>query len=209
LRKQNRDPSFGASAFFILSDGMEAQTSVHLTFGSGHDAAAQTPESPAPSAPRPVLIRSGAIKGSGTWQMPDVSSRIVDVSKKDFRLRFSSQTWAGRIHSAEVLADQKISSPEAARLEHGADYCAWHPVATDLVDRLLANEPDTEISYTLEGFDKNSLEAASIVFYMKTHAGNRIGTLQCFFPHAESAAKIDFDRWVSIVGAHLTLEVRH
>jgi hypothetical protein len=43
---------------------------------------------------------------------------------------------------------------------------------------------------------------------MKTRAGIGLGTLQCFFPRAESAANIDFDRWVSVVGGHLTLEIR-
>jgi hypothetical protein len=60
----------------------------------------------------------------------------------------------------------------------------------------------------VEGFDKNSQSAASIVFDMKTHTGIRVGTLQCFFPRTESAANINFDRWVSVVGGHLTLEIR-
>jgi hypothetical protein len=191
---------------------MEAQTSVHLTYGdpgrgagAGSQAAAA---SPAPSPERPVLKRTGAVKGMGSWQTPDVSSKIVDLGKDEFRLRFSPQTWAGKIGSSEVLADQKMLSPQSAKLPQGTDYCAWHPAAADLVDRLLANQPEAGVSYSVEGFDKNSVEAASIVFYLRTHAGNRIGTLQCFFPRAESAANIDFDRWVSIVGGHLTLETR-
>ena len=43
---------------------------------------------------------------------------------------------------------------------------------------------------------------------MKSHPGIRLGTLQCFFPRAESEANIEFDRWVSVVGGHLTLEIR-
>jgi hypothetical protein len=57
-RNQRWEPSFGSSAFFILSDGTEAQTSVHLTFGDG------TPneEKPADTTPdqnsaRPTLKR--------------------------------------------------------------------------------------------------------------------------------------------------------
>ncbi|MGA2263469.1 MAG: hypothetical protein ABSH28_18795 [Acidobacteriota bacterium] len=210
VRNQNRDLSFGASAYFILSDGMEAQTSVNLSFGNaGHPADdSQATASPAPSRPRPYLTREETAKPVGGWQMPDVRSKVVDVGKNEFRLRFSSQTWTVKIGSPEVLSDQKMSSPLSTKLQEGADYCAWHPVAADLVDRLLANEPDADVLYSVEAFDKNSLEAASIVFYMKTHAGIRLGTLQCFFPHAESAANIDFDRWVSVVGGHLTLEIR-
>jgi hypothetical protein len=34
-RNQKWEPSFGSSAFFILSDGMEARSSINLTFGDG------------------------------------------------------------------------------------------------------------------------------------------------------------------------------
>jgi hypothetical protein len=183
---------------------------VNLTFGDagrkvdGSSAAA----SPVPSLTRPYLKREETVKPVGGWQMPDVRSKVVDVGKNEFRIRFSSQTWTGKIGSPEVLCDQKMSSPLSAKLQEGADHCAWHPVAVDLVDRLLANEPDADVSYFVEAFDKNSLAAASIVFYMKTHAGIRLGTLQCFFPRTESGANIDFHRWVSVVGGHLTLEIR-
>jgi hypothetical protein len=189
---------------------MEAQTSVNLSFGdAGHptDDSRATATPVAPPA-RPSLTREETVKPVGGWQMPDVRSKVADVGKNEFRLRFSSQTWTGKIGSPEILSDQKMSSPLSAKLQEGADYCAWHPVAADLVDRLLANEPDADFSYSVEAFDKNSLEAASIVFYMKTHAGIRLGTLQCFFPRAESGANIDFARWVSVVGGHLTLEIR-
>ena len=210
VRNQNRDLSFGASAYFILSDGMEAQTSVSLTFGDAGRPVDNSSAiaSPVPSPRRPYLTREETVKPVGSWQIPDVRSKVVDALKNEFRLRFSSQTWTGKIGSPEVLSDQKMSSPPSAKLQEGADYCTWHPVAADLVDRLLANEPDADVSYSVEAFDKNSLAAASIVFYMKTHAGIRLGTLQCFFPRAESGANIDFDRWVSVVGGHLTLEVR-
>ncbi len=58
-RGQRWEPAFGASAFFILSDGMEAQTSVNLSFGAGTDPS----EKPADAAPastppsRPILKR--------------------------------------------------------------------------------------------------------------------------------------------------------
>jgi hypothetical protein len=70
--------------------------------------------------------------------------------------------------------------------------------------RLLSNEPDEEVGYTLT----TAGAPVSTSFEMKTHNGFRLGTLQCFFPKAESAASIPFDRWVAVVGAHLTLEIR-
>jgi hypothetical protein len=51
--------SFGSSAFFILSDGMEVKTSVRLIFGDGTDVDDKPAEkAPAADAPnRPVLKR--------------------------------------------------------------------------------------------------------------------------------------------------------
>ncbi len=208
MRNKNRDPSFGSTAYFILSDGMEAQTSVNVSFGDGSRAADNTKAAtpPVASPKRPYLSRENTIKPVRSWQLPDVRSKIAELGKSELRLRFNSQTWAGKIASTEFLSDQKMSSSLPAKLQESADYCTWHPVATDLVGRLLSNDPDADISYSVETFDKNSLAAASIVFYMKTRAGNRLGTLQCFFPRAESSASIDIDRWISVVGGHVTLE---
>jgi hypothetical protein len=57
-RNETWEPSFGSSAFFILSDGTEAQTSVNLTFGDEKNPE-QKPvdETPAAKVPRPVLKR--------------------------------------------------------------------------------------------------------------------------------------------------------
>jgi hypothetical protein len=164
--------------------------------------------SPAPAVKRPYLIRDEMAKPVGSWQMPDVRSKIGDAGKNEFRLRFSSQTWTGKIGSPEILSDQKMSSSLPAKLQDGMDYCTWRPGAANLVDRLLANEPDADFLYSLEASDKKSQSAASIVFDIRTRTGIRLGTLQCFFPRAESAAQIDFARWVSIVGSHLVLEIR-
>jgi hypothetical protein len=58
-RNQTWEPSFGSSAFFILSDGIEAQSSVNMTFGSPAGTA-EKPEETQPASPvsgRPVLKR--------------------------------------------------------------------------------------------------------------------------------------------------------
>ncbi len=63
LQNETWKPTFGSSAFFILSDGTEAQTSVNLSFGDAaqprEEPADSTPDStPAPiSPPRPILKR--------------------------------------------------------------------------------------------------------------------------------------------------------
>jgi hypothetical protein len=60
-RNERYVPAFGASAFFILSDGTEAQSSVNLSFGDEtHPAdkpAATAPPPPDTSVPRPTLKR--------------------------------------------------------------------------------------------------------------------------------------------------------
>jgi hypothetical protein len=59
-RNQKWEPAFGASAFFILSDGTEAQTSVNLSFGDGTQAG-EKPAAPQPdpaSLPRPSLKKT-------------------------------------------------------------------------------------------------------------------------------------------------------
>jgi hypothetical protein len=58
-RNRTWEPSFGSSAFFILSDGMEAQASVNVTFGNAAGAGRKPEEAePGPSSPaRPALKR--------------------------------------------------------------------------------------------------------------------------------------------------------
>ncbi len=210
-RYQNRDPDFGASAYFILSDGMEAQTSVNLSFGDAGRVMEDSRPAPAPVAtsPRTPPAVAETEKPAGNWQLPDSRLRIVDVGKSEFRLRFSPQTWAGKIESPEILSEQKMSATLSARLQEGADFCSWRPGPANLVDRLLAGDPDPDVSYSLKGIERSSQAAASILFEVQTHSGTHLGTLQCYFPRIDSPANIDFDRWVSIVGGHLTLEIRH
>jgi hypothetical protein len=210
MRNQDQGPGFGASAYFILSDGMEAQTSVSLSFG---DAGPPADNPPATASPVPTPARSSPTDGEkeksvGGWQIPDVRSRILDVRKNEFRIRFSPQAWTGKIGAPEVLSDLKMSSTKSVRLREGADYCLWRPGDASLVDRFLTNEDDRDVLYYLDGFDKNVQSPASLVFDMRTHSGTELGTLKCYFLHSKSAANIDFNHWVSVVGSHLTIEIR-
>jgi len=210
MRNQGRDLAFGASAFFILSDGMEARTSVSLSFGDAGHPVAKDPETASPVPGRPRLSKTNpetAAPAAG-WQIPGISSKLVDLEKSEIRLRFSPQTWTGRIGSPEVLSNQRMSSSLPRDSQQGTDYCAWRPGASNQQDRLLAAEPSSETSCSMEGFDKQDGSAAAIVFDLKSRSGTQLGTLECFFPSAASAKEIDFDRWISVVGGHLSLEVR-
>ena len=230
---RSRDRAFGATAYFILSDGAEAKTSVNLSFGSGRpaDSTRDTAPPATPPAARPTLQRDAqpaAQPGAQpavlpptpaatvpeianrtvTWDMPDAGSKVAEVGKGQFRLRFSPQTWKGKLDSSELLFDQKISSPLSAWPKEGADYCSWHPGDTGLVNRLLSNEPDAGVSFSMQTFDKSNRTAASIILDMRIQNGISLGTLQCFFPSAQTIASVNIDRWISIVGAHLTLEIQ-
>jgi len=64
------------------------------------------------------------------------------------------------------------------------------------------------VTYTLTPHDQDARSPTSITFTFNALAGGHLGRLECVFPRASSAAGIAFDRWVSIVGNHLALEVR-
>jgi len=200
--------SFGAAAYFILSDGKEASTSMKLSFGDGSGSNAEKPPEtpdrtaePDRSAEPPARAVTANAGPLATWQIPGSASKLSEVDTGEFRIRFSPQTWTNKIGSAQVLSDQKMSSFDAAKPPTGVDYCVWRPASATLATRVLGNEPDTDVAYTLTTTD------TSINFDMKTHNGSRIGALQCFFPGREDAATVSVDRWVAVVGGHLTIEV--
>lgn len=223
VRKNSR-PSFGSSAYFILSDGKEATTSVKLSFGNGEEKPAtpsitdtpppaDTPPATDTPAPRnrpttqaapPEEKDSGP---AGGWQIPDGSAKLSSLRENEFRVLFSAQTWGNKISTPQVLLDQKMLAMDAAK-PPGSDYCVWQPASATLVPRVLGKEPDKEVSYTLNAIDGDNRTPSFFNLEMKTHNGGRLGALQCFFPRTGSAAEIPFSRWVAVVGAHLTIETR-
>ncbi len=209
-RNQKWERAFGASAYFILSDGTEAQTSVNLTFGDGTDRPASPPETaPSTDAPgRPQLVRQGKANASGGWQTPGAGSKIVDAGRSEFRLLFNPQTWAGKFGAPVLLSDQKMSRLQLARPPEGVDCCVWQSEDPSLAEDLLMNPDGATVLYSLEVPAKGSQPGPTIVIAIKTRAGIRVGRLRCYFPSSESAADISVGRWISVVGGHITLEIR-
>ena len=201
-RGSEAEQSFGTYAYFILSDGKEALTSAKLSFGvPGNEA--NPPEAP-PPPDRPVGRATAAVAedtGPEIWQIPGALAKLAEVDQGEFRIRFSPQTWANKIGAAQVVSDQKMSNFDPAKPPTGVDYCAWRPASAALAPRVLGNEPDADVSYSLTASD------VSISFDMKTHNGTRLGSLQCFFQGTQPTT-VSFDRWVAVVGAHLTIEIR-
>jgi hypothetical protein len=204
LRRQSRS-SFGSSAYFILSDGREASTSVKLVFGGGDGG-----DNAEPTEPRVVEVPANDANPVpfSVWEIPDGSSKLVDVARSEFRIRFSPKTWTDRIGTAQVISDQKMSPLLAARPPANADYCVWQPATATLALRLMGSEPDQNVDFAVRVSEGDRLSATSVIFEMKTFTGARIGSLQCFFPRTDGASAVTFDQWVSVAGAYLTIEER-
>lgn len=202
-RNQTSTPAFGSSAYFILSDGTEARSSVTLTFGDS--------DQPAVSSATSSTNSTKPTGGTGVsgWQTPAYKSQVMHVDMSEFRIRFNAQTWKDRIGTSQVIYDQNVASLLAAKPADGADYCTWTPGTPDLLSRLLSEEPDKDVAYSIQGIDRGAGQStSSIVVVMKTHTGARLGAIQCYFPKTESADVVGYDRWSAIVGSQLKLEVR-
>jgi hypothetical protein len=203
-RKQNTRVSRGAFAYFIMSDGREATTSTKLSFNISEDGTAKAPPA---KEDKPVeeVVRNAPLpeQSVSLWQNPNSGSKLGDLQDKEFRMLFSPQTWGGKVNTPQVLMDQKISIFDPAKTPAGVDYCTWRPASSTLVSRVLSKDPDSDVDYTL------SLSSSSFTFEMKTHTGTKLGALQCFFPKTSDLSSVTLDQWVNVVGAHLTLEIRH
>jgi len=198
LRKQAQRPVFGASAYFILSDGEEASSNVKLTFNDTNDQQHELEDA--------SIANTSDAPSKGSWETPDSDEKIVDVLRDDFRIRFA-QSWTGKIGSAQALYGRQISTLDSAKPAEGADYCIWLAAAGDSSRRLL-NDSDDPIQYSITVHDRDNQSATSIAFDLQTPNGMHLGTFQCYFPRATSATSIDFARWKAIVGENVVLEVK-
>ena len=82
--------AFGASAYFILSDGKEASSSVKLSFGDSDDGKHSVEDASATNLPD----NGGAENAheSARWEIPDPDEKILDVARDEFRIRFASRS---------------------------------------------------------------------------------------------------------------------
>jgi len=195
-RERTRTAPFGASAYFILSDGQEASSSVKLSFG---DAGDKTVEDQSVRVPEPEPAR-------GEWESPDSDEKLLDIARDEFRIRFNSQTWTGRLTAAQVLSGKQISNLASANPPAGADYCVWLPGAGGAANRLLSE--DLSVAYGVSAHDQDGQSATWIKFDLAANGSVHFGALQCFFPRMTAAPAVPFSRWASAVGTHLVLEVR-
>jgi len=64
------------------------------------------------------------------------------------------------------------------------------------------------IAYVVTPHDQDAQSATSIVVKFNSPNAVHLGTLQCIFPRAPSAAAIDFRRWLLTLGEHLSIEIK-
>jgi hypothetical protein len=193
-------PAYGSSAFFILSDGREASTSVKLSFGGGDDSHPQTTID--------VPSERGSNPTARAWAVVEAPGRFGELAHGEFRIRFNPARWMYKVNETQVLLDGGMSGLAQAHAPAGADYCIWNPTSNPALSRVLDPEPEKSVGDLITLSDGSRTSSVSVSFEMKTLDGSRLGSLQCFFPRAESAGAISFDRWNAIVGDNLSLEVR-
>jgi hypothetical protein len=197
--------SFGSSAYSILSDGKEAASSVHLSFG---EVLPETPERPTPEPARRESAREPARANADTgaspaWRPLSAQARLIDASQNRFRLRFKPETWKGKIDKAQLVEDGMVATYSVA--PRNKDYCVWRPRAqASAVGQLLeASSADSTI-HTLE-FRKDA-QGVVAVFGLESEAGSSLGLLQCSFSQSQTPADITVARWLSIAGSSISLE---
>ncbi len=209
LQRLNKSQQpLGNAAYYILSDGREATSSVKLTFGPEVETKPDRNDTPAPNRagppPRPALPElQQSEKG---WQTPTPQTRLVEVGEGEFRIHFNPQAWNGRIRSAQLLAGKTVTEGARPPAAHNQEYCAWRPVASPEVEKLLTAAANSVFLYSLSF--KKEVSAISASFDIDSEEGSRLGTLQCYFPQSSTPADITVARWSAIVGQMVSLDIR-
>lgn len=200
--RDRTQPTFGSSAYFILSDGREASTSVKLSFGGDDTHPARTVDV------LPDLAATSTAPPARRWLAVEPSGRFAELNHGELRIRFNPQSWTNRIASTQVLVEGALRNLAQARAPAGVDYCIWTPTPALVEAQVLDQEPEKSVRIATTLNETTNLSSASVTFDWSALDGSKLGRLQCFFPRAESAGALSFDRWSAIVGDHLALEVR-
>jgi hypothetical protein len=211
---QTARASLGSAAYYILSDGKEASSSVKLDFGSDVDSSSNDAGSRSNSNPNsdkagdqqrfPQLAKPP----ENAWQPAPADARLTYIADDEFRLRFNPQTWATRIDKPQMLADGNLSAFVATSLPaRNKEYCVWRAGLPAQVNQLLSAAASETFGYSLS-FRKDLQSAMSSIFEIQGDNGIVAGTLQCYFPQSQTPADLTIGRWMSIVGKQIELDVR-
>jgi hypothetical protein len=192
----------GNAAYYILSDGKEASASVKLDFGVGPDSDAENAE-PQPVQARPLEPTPTAVEG--TWHSAAPGARLTDIGNGEFRLRFNGQSWNGGIDKTQWIADGVLSTSMPVG---NKEYCVWRPGLPDQLNKLLEKIGSDSLLYSLS-FRKDLRSATSAIFEIENGNGLMVATMLCYFPGTQTPAELTVNRWISVVGTHVAIDVRH
>ena len=213
-QEQTARSSLGSSAYYILSDGKEASSTVQLDFGDNRDSTASDAGSGSNSKPYSdkgedqQRVPPVAKPPENAWQPAPADARLTTIADDEFRVRFNPQTWAGRIDKPQMVAGGSLSALVATSLPaRNKEYCLWRPGLPAQANQLLGAAASEAFSYSL-GFRKDLQSAMSSIFEIQADIGVVAGTLQCFFPQSQTPADLTIGRWISIVGKQIELDVR-
>jgi hypothetical protein len=178
IRSRLEEGTRGASAYVLLTDGREARATFTLSF--------------------PTDAKS-------TGKSVASLSRIADLGREDFRLRFANQSWESRIASTTILAGGQFVAVESVPTIK-SDYCEWRPQSPATAP--MVDESEKSIQYYLTRTDRAGTSPASFTFDARASANFRLGFLRCVFPGSDSATSIDMKRLLSVFGDHIRIEFR-
>jgi hypothetical protein len=197
-------PPLGNAAYYILSDGKEAGSTVKLVFGdAGGNAPEPQPDSVSSVKEAPVS-RPQPVE-ENVWQQPDSTANLRDTGDLEFRLRFDPQSWKDRIGKPQLLVAGALRDlPDAAT--RSPESCVWRPIQINPLGAMLERETDS-IVYTLR-FTENRQAPPTAMFAVESDTGQSLASLQCMFPQGKAAMDIQVKDWLSIVGTHIQIHVR-
>lgn len=176
--RSDGDAVRGTAAYILLTDGREAGARTVLSFASDGDA-------PAKSAA--------------------AMSKVAELAREDFLLRFVNRSWQARIASTTVLSGgQFMDAASTASLR--ADYCEWRPLSP--ATSSLVDDAETGLQYYVSRSDRDGSSPATFLFDARTPANVRLGLLRCAFAGTDSAAAVEMTRLLAVFGDHIRIEFR-
>jgi hypothetical protein len=205
-RFREDSPSLGSAAYYILSDGKEASSSVKLDFGREAEPSASTsPEAPPRRTEDRGRFPQPAKSPQIAWQPAAPAARLSLIADDEFKLIFNKQTWMGRIDKPQMIADGNLSAFASTRADaRNKQYCTWRPGPPAQVNQLLEPNATDTFGYSLS-FRKDTVLSSTF----EIQGDNGIAaTLQCYFPQSQTPADLTISRWLSIVGKQIELDVR-
>ena len=207
-RYREDTPSLGSAAYYIMSDGKEASSSVKLDFGREADSPSATP-SEADNTPGKLDDRGRfpqpPKQPENAWQPAVSDARLSLIADDEFRLIFNKQAWIGRIDKPQMIADGNLAAAATtSSTMRNKQYCMWRPGLPAQVNQLLEPNATDSFGYTLS-FRKDVQMAVSSIFEIQGDSGTVAATLECYFPQSQTPADLTIGRWLSIVGKHIEL----